>query len=259
MKFFKPSSALRFWIFYLSSFLLLLLFYMAYLYLTLPDVSYLKTKNPKTTAFMEIRIQNKEYLKHRNKVAYRYIPLGEIPELMRQTVIIAEDASFWIHEGIDWFEVKESIRKNIEEREFSRGGSTITQQLARNLYLSPRKNVSRKIREWMIARTIEKHLKKSRILELYLNVVEWGYNIFGIDAASRIYFNKKPSELYLDEMIRLAAVLPNPLEMKPTHVTSSVLWRSKVILRRLQHYGFIPEEEYQFNLELLQFLHEQEN
>ncbi|MBN2364651.1 MAG: monofunctional biosynthetic peptidoglycan transglycosylase [Calditrichaeota bacterium] len=256
MKFFKAKSFWRFWFFYVLSFIFLILFYFLYLYLTLPDVSLLATKTPEKTALMKYRQQDKNYVKHRNNIIYHNIQYSQIPDLMRKTIIVAEDASFWIHEGIDWFEVRESIKKNINEGQFTRGGSTITQQLARNLYLNPRKDISRKIEEWLIARELEKEIKKSRILELYLNVVEWGYNVFGIGAASSIYFQRPPSELYLDEMVRLAAVLPNPLEMNPTRVNDSVLWRSKIILKRLFQYEFITEEQYRFNSELLQFLYE---
>ena len=100
-------------------------------------------------------------------------------------MLVAEDDRFWKHEGIDFDELKESMEINLERMEFARGGSTITQQLAKNLYLSPSKNPIRKVREFMIARALEAELSKQRILELYLNVVEWGDGIYGADAAAR--------------------------------------------------------------------------
>jgi len=197
---------------------------------------------------MEYREKDKNYVKIRNKVFYKWISLSQVPDLMQKTIIVSEDAAFWSHEGIDWYEIRESLKKNIREGGFLRGGSTITQQVARNLYLTPEKNVSRKIKEWVITKELEKSLKKSEILELYLNIAEWGYNIFGINAASQHYFQKSPQDLRLDEMIRLAAVLPNPLGMRPNQVKRSVLWRSKVILERLKKFEFIDAVQYEETL-----------
>ena len=197
---------------------------------------------------MEYREKDKNYVKIRNKVFYKWISLSQVPDLMQKTIIVSEDAAFWSHEGIDWYEIRESLKKNMREGGFLRGGSTITQQVARNLYLTPEKNVSRKIKEWVITKELEKSLKKSEILELYLNIAEWGYNIFGINAASQHYFQKSPQDLRLDEMIRLAAVLPNPLGMRPNQVKRSVLWRSKVILERLKKFEFIDAVQYEETL-----------
>jgi monofunctional biosynthetic peptidoglycan transglycosylase len=204
---------------------------------------------------MDFREKDKNYVKKRNKVFYKWIPLSQIPDLMQKTIIVSEDAAFWSHEGIDWYEIRESLKKNIREGEFLRGGSTITQQVARNLYLTPEKNVSRKIKEWVITKELEKSLKKSEILELYLNIAEWGYNIFGINAAAQYYFHKSPQDLTLDEMIRLAAVLPNPLNMRPDQLNRSVLWRSKIILERLNHFEYIDTVQYEETLAKLDRLH----
>jgi monofunctional biosynthetic peptidoglycan transglycosylase len=219
-----------------------------YLVVTTPDVKLWKSKHPQKTAYMEFRDKDKNYVKIRNKVFYKWIPLSQVPDLMQKTIVVSEDAAFWSHEGIDWYEIRESLKKNIREGGFLRGGSTITQQVARNLYLTPEKNVGRKIKEWVITRELEKSLKKSEILELYLNIAEWGYNIFGINAAAQYYFQKSPQDLRLDEMIRLAAVLPNPLGMRPNQVKRSVLWRSKVILERLKKFEFIDAVQYEETL-----------
>jgi monofunctional biosynthetic peptidoglycan transglycosylase len=245
MSFLISKKFIRLLLYFVGGVSLLLIFYLTYTYFTTPDVKKWRKENPKKTAFMRIRENDQDYLKHRKHKIYKWISYPDIPELLRRTVIVAEDASFWIHEGIDWFELQESIKKNIGKQSFRRGGSTITQQLARNLYLSPERTINRKVREWFIARELENHLKKSRILEIYLNIAEWGYNIFGIKAACLYYFKKLPTELELHEMVRLAAVLPNPLEMDPRAVSRSVLWRSNEILRRLLIYEFIDESEYQ--------------
>lgn len=181
----------------------------------------------------------------KRQILYRWISIRQIPVTLRRCVVVAEDASFWVHRGIDWFEIKESIEKNLEEKKFSRGGSTITQQLAKNLYLSPQKNIRRKLQELLIARRLEKNFRKTRILELYLNIAQWGKNVFGVRAASEFYFHKSPGQLELNEMIRLAAVLPNPKRLRPTLVNRSVLWRSKVILKRLGRFKFIDRQQFE--------------
>ena len=105
-------------------------------------------------------------------------------------MIVTEDSAFWQHDGVDFQQLKESMEVNLERMEFARGASTITQQLAKNLYLSPSKNPIRKVRELLIARRLEAELSKQRILELYLNVIEWGDGIYGAEAAARTYFSK---------------------------------------------------------------------
>ncbi|MFZ0389441.1 MAG: monofunctional biosynthetic peptidoglycan transglycosylase [Calditrichia bacterium] len=241
----KLKKGLKFFVFYAASFFVLLAAYAIYLFASVPDTAVWTSQNPKTTAFMQSRLAEGETSKSSSKIKYRWIPYHQVPHLMRRTLVVAEDAAFWQHHGIDWFEVKESIKKNWEERRYARGASTITQQLARNLYLSPEKTISRKIREVMITRDLEKNLKKSRILELYMNVVEWGPNVFGIRAASQYYFGKMPSELQLHEMVRLAAILPNPHRMNAARVNQAVYWRSMEILKRLRDASFISQAQFE--------------
>ena len=121
---------------------------------------------------------------------------------LKRAVLVTEDSRFWTHEGIDFDELKESMEVNIERMEFARGGSTITQQLAKNLYLSPSKNPIRKVREFLIARRLEAELSKQRILELYLNVIEWGDGIYGAEAAARTYFRQVRERL---DRVRIGA------------------------------------------------------
>lgn len=245
------KSLLKTFFAFLCSIILLLVVGFIVAYFSTPDVSMLKSKNPSTTAFIEFK--KKEALAEGEKFVFqqRWISLKEVPELLIRTIILAEDASFWVHEGIDWYEVKQSIKKDWEEGEFARGGSTITQQLAKNLYLSPKKTIYRKIREWFIAKELENKLKKSRILELYLNVIELGRGVFGIAAASQKYFGKEPNELELSEMVRLAAIIPDPLSLSPNYPSSGLKWRSRIILKRLYKYNFISEEEYLRTTEIL--------
>ena len=135
---------------------------------------------------------------------------GRISPNLKRAVLVAEDSGFWQHEGIDFEQMKESMEVNIERLEFARGGSTITQQLAKNLYLSPSKNPIRKVREILIARRLEAELTKQRILELYLNVIEWGDGVYGAEAAARTYFGKPAAGSGAPEAALLAGAIVNP-------------------------------------------------
>ncbi|MEJ2634871.1 MAG: monofunctional biosynthetic peptidoglycan transglycosylase [Calditrichia bacterium] len=251
----RKKSFLGFIVLYSLSYFLLAGIFTAWLFLTAPDVKVWQKKSPALTAMMKYELRSEGKKISPRQIRYNWLSIKNIPDLMRKSVIVSEDASFWIHEGIDWHEVEESFKKNLSRGKFLRGGSTITQQLAKNLYLSPTKSIRRKLREWIIAKKLEKDLTKTRILELYLNVIQWGKDIYGIKAASAYYFGKTPENLSLNEMIRLAAVLPNPVRMHPNRVNHSVFWRSNVILRRLWRFGFISESEYEQNSAVLDSLY----
>jgi monofunctional biosynthetic peptidoglycan transglycosylase len=148
-------------------------------------------------------------------------------------VILAEDSAFWQHDGLDYAQIKESIEVNLERREFARGASTVTQQLAKNLFLSPSKNPIRKLRELMIARRLEAQLSKRRILELYLNVIEWGDGIYGAEAASRAYFQRPASALTADQSALLAAAIINPRLLNPARPSARLARRKHLILGRM--------------------------
>jgi monofunctional biosynthetic peptidoglycan transglycosylase len=207
--------------------------YGAFVYVTLPDVRDLKLRNPDTTAFIELRAEEARARGEVPKRIQRWVPYGRISANLTRAVLVAEDDRFWKHEGIDFDELKESMEINIERMEFARGGSTITQQLAKNLYLSPSKNPIRKVREFMIARALEAELSKQRILELYLNVVEWGDGIYGADAAARAYFHKPASDLAPQDAALLAAALVNPRLLDPGHPTPRLRRRQQMVLHRM--------------------------
>jgi monofunctional biosynthetic peptidoglycan transglycosylase len=164
----------------------------------------------------------------------RWVPLSRISKNLTDAVIVAEDGMFYSHGGVDWFEVKESIEKNIDKRRAVRGASTITQQLAKNLYLSTSKDPIRKFRELIITLLLEHQLGKNRILEIYLNVIEWGRGIYGVEAAAQTYFGKSSGSLSMDEAVRLASVIPSPLRHKPNESSRYVLRRKEIVLRRMQ-------------------------
>jgi monofunctional biosynthetic peptidoglycan transglycosylase len=217
----------------------------AYILLTLPDVSGLMTKNPTSTAFM--RSRQKEARRQGRTLAIReeWVDFVRVPELLKEAVRITEDASFYWHKGIDFDEIKESLKRDLREKRFTRGGSTITQQLAKNIFLSPSRNPLRKLREYFIARRLEKALNKERIFTLYLNLIELGSGIFGVQAASRYYFDEDVSELSPEEIVRLTAVIPRPVTTDPRGSTKWLNWRCRMILEKLRLYKKIGEDEYQ--------------
>ncbi len=216
-----------------------------YFYLGLPDVSGLAANNPRTTALMLQRYREAKKSDQDFRILQQWIELEAIPKLLRETVRITEDASFFQHRGIDFAELKEAIKKNWRKGEFARGASTITQQLAKNLYLTTEKNVLRKIKELLITRRLESRLSKDRIFTIYLNVIEWGPGIFGVEAASQYYFQKPVSKLNLEEMVRLVAVIPQPLKIKPTENSDWLKWKSRWILDALRRYAYIDQMQYQ--------------
>jgi monofunctional glycosyltransferase len=205
----------------------------AYLYLTLPDVRSLRTSNPETTAFMELRAREARDRGEEPRRVRKWVSYARISQHLKRAVLVAEDSAFWTHEGVDYDQLKESIEANIERMEFARGGSTITQQLAKNLYLSPSKNPIRKLRELLIARQLETELSKQRILELYLNVIEWGDGIYGAEAAARTYFQKAAADLSPQESARLAGAIINPRVLDPGHPTARLRQREQMVMRRM--------------------------
>jgi monofunctional biosynthetic peptidoglycan transglycosylase len=205
----------------------------AFMYLTLPDVRPLKTANPPTTAFIELRTREARARGEEPRRVQRWVPYGRISQNLKRAVLVAEDSRFWTHEGVDFDELKESMETNWARLEFARGGSTITQQLAKNLYLSPSKNPIRKLRELLIARSLEAELSKQRILELYLNEIEWGDGIYGAEAAARIYFRKSCADLSAPEAALLAAAIPNPRLLNPGHPTARLRSRQQLVMQRM--------------------------
>ncbi len=210
-----------------------------------PPVEKLATQNPATTALIEHRKQQGRLRPDFPSLRTTFVPLAHIPEQMQKTVIVAEDASFWSHAGVDWHEVREAFRQNLTQGRVVRGASTITQQLAKNLFLSGERSWLRKLREFRLAARLEDHLSKRRILELYLNVIEFGPGVFGIGQASQAFFGKPPEQLTLAEMLRLAAVIPEPLRLSPLRPASRLLRRAATILERLRQYGYISAEEFE--------------
>jgi monofunctional biosynthetic peptidoglycan transglycosylase len=209
--------------------------FLAYVYLTLPDVRPLATTNPASTAFIARRVREARSEGRPFTVRQRWVPYARISAQLKRAVLVAEDSAFWQHEGLDFDQIKESLEVNLERMEFVRGASTITQQLAKNLYLSPSKNPVRKLREVMITRRLEAELPKRRILEIYLNVIEWGDGIFGAEAAARAYFSTSAAGLGAEQSALLAGAIVNPRLLNPGHPTPRLRRRQRMILGRMGH------------------------
>jgi len=241
-RFFNKKRILLWTILPVAAFIIV---FIAHLFLSLPDVSGLKTHNPKKTALMTIRAEQAENKGIEYVIRQTWVPFEHIPQILKDTVRIAEDAGFYWHKGVDYDELKEAIKKNISEKKFARGGSTITQQLAKNMYLSTKKSLVRKIKEYLIARKLEKTLSKDRIFAIYLNVIEFGPGIFGVNAASQYYFGCAVSDLTLEEIVRLVAVLPRPLSTDPRSDSPWLKWRCRWLLHKLQLYEYISQKTYQ--------------
>jgi len=209
-----------------------------------PDISGLKKKNPKKTALMEYRYEEWKKKGKKYRITQIWVPLSSISPYLIKAVLIGEDDKFWSHEGFDYEAIKKAIEKDIKAGKFKFGGSTISQQLAKNLYLSPSKTPFRKLREAIITWKMEKILSKRRILTIYLNIAEWGEGIFGIEAAARHYYGKSASELNPEESARLAAVLPNPGKFNPLGDSRYVVHRSNLIYSIMVRRGIVvPEYE----------------
>lgn len=177
-------------------------FYFLWTRIGVPPVAHLRWIKPAETAYM------REY--RPSEIDYQWVPIGDISPHLQQAVVLAEDDTFFTHPGFSWDAVKTAVRINLRRKRFSHGASTITMQLARNLFLSPEKSLFRKLREILIALKIERSIPKERVLELYLNVVEWGDGVFGAEAASRHYFGKDALSLTKHEAAFLSALLPRP-------------------------------------------------
>lgn len=211
-------------------------------YFVYPNVGKLKKENPKKSAFMEYREAEWAEKGKKIKIVQHWVPLGSISPALVKAVLIGEDDKFYQHEGFDFDAMQKAIEKDIAEKKFKFGGSTISQQLAKNLYLTPSKNPVRKVKEAILTWRIENTLSKKRILELYLNVAEWGEGIFGIEAAARHYYGKSAAGLSPHEAARLAAVLPNPRKFNPLGQSRYVENRSRIIYGIMQRRGIAPPD-----------------
>ena len=208
----------------------------AYVYVTLPDVRVLATKNPTTTAWMQMRARESAAAGKPGRQVQRWVPYTRISQNLKRAVLAAEDDAFFEHEGVDFEQLKNAIEQDIQQGRAVRGASTITQQLAKNLYLSPSRDPIRKLRELLITRRLETALPKARIFEIYLNVIEWGDGIWGAEAASRTYFGTSAAALSREQAALLAGAIINPRAYSPAHPPARLVRRQRLILSRMGGY-----------------------
>jgi len=182
---------------------------------------------------MELRKREAAEAGRKFSIRQRWTPYTQISSNLRRAVLVAEDSAFFEHEGLDYEQIRESIESSLEDGAAIRGASTITQQLAKNLYLSESRSPMRKVRELIITRRLEAALSKRRIFEIYLNSIEWGDGIFGCEAAARAYFGKSAAALSATESALLAGAIINPRVHSPARPTRRLLRRQQIILRRM--------------------------
>lgn len=212
---------------------LLLLFLLMQLWY-LGHVFWWQSFNPESTAFMEAglaRIQEKD---PEAELRYRWVDYPRISIHLKRAVIAAEDSKFIAHEGFDWEAMEKAVEKNIKKGRFAAGGSTISQQLAKNLFLSASKNPFRKLQEAVITVMIEQVWSKRRILEVYLNVIEWGNGIYGAEAAARRYYKSSAAALGSGQAAHLAAMIPNPRYYESHRGARGLLKRQGIIAARMR-------------------------
>ena len=230
--------------------------WLAYEFLTFPSISKLRTENPTTTSMIEHRISEAAAEGKEPKKYHVWMPIEQISPNLQRAVLAGEDARYFEHDGFDWDAINKAWEEAKREAEkeakaegeydenawippmpqFKRGASTVTQQLAKNLYLSEERSFLRKGREALITYFLEKELSKKRILEIYLNVIEWGDGVYGAEAASRFYFNKSASNLTPAEAAYLSAMIPSPLNVfNPKKNPKRVQRRQRIIQRGMNH------------------------
>jgi len=208
------------------------------------DVASLSTRTPRRTALMRVR-EAEAARQHRVfRIDQRGVPYERISPTLRRAVLIAEDDAFYSHGGLDWNEIQAAARRNLEARRIVRGGSTITQQLARNLYLGGERTLTRKLKEVGLAIRLERALSKRRIFELYLNLIEWGDGVYGAEAAARRYFRVPAASLDARQAVLLAAIVINPRRFSPLDPAPRIERRARNIASRMRRRGMLTEEEY---------------
>ena len=191
----------------LLAFVVLVLVYQLWIFLS---ICWWVNHNPGSSAFMEDRLEILQEKNPEAKLRHKWVPYKRISNNLKRAVVVAEDSKFVMHEGFDWDGIQKAYEKNLRKGRVVAGGSTISQQLAKNLFLSTKRTPWRKLQEAVITLMLEKMMSKRRILEIYLNVIEWGNGVFGAEAAARHYYGTGAANLSAWQAARLAAMIPNP-------------------------------------------------
>jgi monofunctional glycosyltransferase len=204
-----------------------------------PDVAGLARRNPTSTAFIDAYKTRERAAGHEPRVAWTWVAYGAISPALKRAVLVAEDIGFFSHRGFEPAELRNAVERAIEDGSMPRGASTITQQVAKNLWLSASRNPLRKAKEAVLTWQLERRLMKRRILEIYLNVAEFGPGVYGAEAASRRYFGKSAAALTDDEAAQLAASLPNPRAWHPGAAGPAYRRQVETIKRRMAKAAFL--------------------
>jgi len=213
----------------------------------LPDVATLKHYRP--AAATEVLDKDGNVLTQYYERKFRiWVPITALPDVVIHALVTAEDDTFFEHSGVNYKATWDALVLDVQKRRFARGGSTITQQMIKNVLLSKEKTIARKLREYVLARKAEEILSKRKILEIYLNEVEWGENIYGIEAASRYYLDKHASELNAGESALLAGMLPNPRYYNPFKRVEKARHRQEQVLFNMHQAKLLTDEEYAASL-----------
>jgi monofunctional biosynthetic peptidoglycan transglycosylase len=210
---------------------------------SVPNTGALLDDNPTSSAFIDLRRAEAAEAGKPFKLKWEWRPLSHISRYLRAAVVFAEDANFYRHDGVDWHAIETAFEKDLSAGHLSTGGSTITQQVAKNLYLSPSRNPIRKARELLVAYSLEDHLNKQRILELYLNLCEWGDGVFGAEAAAQHWFGRSAQALTPAQAARLAIALPNPILRSPKVQSDELTKKAVRIVRLFRMQGLIGEAQ----------------
>jgi monofunctional glycosyltransferase len=216
--------------------------YLLWEIVTWPKVAALAEENPGSTAFIDDYRGGFLGLGEEREVQWRWVPYERLSPNLKRAVVVAEDINFFSHDGFDRAELRKALEQAWEEREVPRGASTITQQVAKNLWLSPSRNPLRKVKEALLTRQLEKRLAKRRILEIYLNVVEFGPGIYGAEAASRHYWGQSAGSLTERQAAELAASLPRPKSWHPGVTSGGYQRRVRSIQRRMDRARWLRGE-----------------
>ncbi len=209
----------------------------------LPDVSVLKHYRPAAASEVLDR-EGRVLTQYYDRKFRLWVPLSSLPDILIQAVVTAEDDTFFEHKGVNYKATWDALVHDAQKKRFARGGSTITQQMIKNVLLSKEKTITRKLREYVLARRAEEVISKRRILEIYLNEVEWGDGIYGVEAASRSYFDKHASELSVDEAALLAGMLPNPKYYNPYKRQHRARARQERVLSNMLQAKLITPDEF---------------